>query len=132
MLVHVIRDDPKRGTHVERPHLTPRQAFRLKRDVVYTLRNMRLYGLRWVVVPSLVGLRKWKLVVANLEAEATDAGLMSFCRVMVDGATRRPRRAEEEFAGYGGFNIAVLRGTQHVIELMEEQAKLAEETMDAT
>lgn len=132
MKVLVVRNDPERGTYIESSVITPRAKFRFKRDVVYMKRKMRLYGLCWIAVPSLVGLTKWKLVIDDIEAEATDAGLMSYSSVTVAGGSVHARHPEEEFAGHGGFPIAVVRSTQHVIAILEERARRAAEAMDET
>jgi len=130
-ITHVVRNDGPEGTRVESPHLTARQAFRLRRASVYTRRKMRLYGLAWQPLPSL-SFPRWRLVFDNIEAVAANAGLMSYCWIEVDGKAVRARWHEEDFAGWGGFQIALLRGTQHVILLIEERARFAEEVMDGS
>ena len=127
MIVHVVRD----GGKIEPPHLSARKRFQLKRDFVYARRKMRLYALAWRDDTSLLtGIRRWKLEAGGIVASACDGGLMSYCHVEVAGETVRSRYTEEEFAGWGGFPLAVLRGTQHVIQLLEEHARCAEETME--
>ena len=132
-ITHVIRNDGA-GTYVESPHPTARVKFQLKRDLVYTRRKMKLYGLAWTDCTNvLTNMRRWKLEVAGIVAMAHDDGLMSFCWIEVDGSKRVQHRwMEEDFAGHGGFPIVVLRGTQHVIALLEERARKAEEAMNET
>jgi len=128
--VVVVRNGPD-GTKAEnyRP-LTPRQRFRLRRATVYARRGLKRYKIGWREQPSLVGIRSWRLDAGSVYAEARDAGIMSYCHVMVDDHCVPARYAEEGFAGFGGFSICVLRATQHVLMLIEERAAAAERALE--
>lgn len=117
MNVVVVRDG---GVCENEPVATARTKFRRIRDVVYARRGLKRYGLQWKGRRNpITGIVGWRLVAGPIVAEARDAGLMSFCRVTVDDRPMGAMFKEEEFAGHGGIDICVLRGTQHVLQLIE-------------
>lgn len=128
--VVVVRNDGPEGTKAK-ARLTSRERFALKRDSIYVKRKMNAYGLVWTPERNpLTGIQRYRLVFGDIEAVAVDAGLMSCCHVTVGKVTQRRQYEEEEFSGFGGVQVAALRGTQHVLAIIEQQARFAEEAMD--
>jgi hypothetical protein len=126
--VVVVRDGGK--CENLRP-LSVRERCRLRRDVVYARRGLERYGLVWRAWANpLTGLWCWRLDAGHVVAEVHVAGIMSFCNVTVDGRGVRVRYKEEEFAGFGGVSICKLRGTQHVLSLIEERVATAQRALE--
>lgn len=118
-ITHVVRE----GGKVDQP-LTDRARRRLRREYVYARRDLRRYELVWLPRRTLVG-TQWILAAGGVVATVQDHGIMSYCHVEVDGRGVRHRHSEEEMAGFGGLDRAILRGTQHVLALLEERAAFA-------
>lgn len=126
----VVRDG---GKCENARRLTDRERFRLRRDVVYAGRALKRYGIRWKhAVNPLSGIHNWRLIYGSIVADVRDAGIMSYCTVTIDGIADSRRHPEEEFAGFGGVSICVLRGTQHVLALIDERARAAEHALANT
>ena len=126
----MVRNDGPEGTKAK-SSITARERFQLKRDATYARRKMKVYGLVWVSARNpITNIPRYRMVFDNIEAVVVDAGLMSYCTVTVGQQSVQRKYSEEEFAGFGGVHVAALRGTQHVIAIIEERAKLALEAMD--
>lgn len=111
--------------------LSIRERFRIRRATVYARRGLKRYKIGWTsFVNPLSSIRCWRLDAGTIVAEVRDAGVMSYCNVYVDDYSVSPLYAEERFAGFGGVLICMLRGTQHVLALIEARAASAQRALE--
>jgi hypothetical protein len=126
--VVVVRDG---GKCENAPAATARIRFRRLREIVHARRGLKRYGLRWEGQRNpITGIVRWRLSADPFVAEVRDAGLMSFCHVTLDDRSMPAMFKEEAFAGHGGVHICMLRGTQHVLALLDGRAALSERALE--